>query len=294
MTSLDDLPPIRQLTPADLTACLDLAEENAWEREQHRWRLLLTSGHGYGIDAPAGDRAGGLVAVVIRTSYADQWHAVGMMLVAPRRQRQGLGQRMMRRVIEDAAGAPVLLTATDQGRGLYERLGFKAVGGITTVRGTFVPPPEAPEAAGAAGVTVRPATAADLPAILAYDRPAFGADRTELLARLPSFADRFLVAEEPGGRLVGYGAAWPNVTSTSIGPLVADDPAVARALLIPLALDTPTRARFDVGDWHPELAAWLAERGLVEAARTDLMIHGAAQPPGDLERRFAPFSMAHG
>ncbi|KAB8163301.1 GNAT family N-acetyltransferase [Streptomyces sp. 3MP-14] len=290
MTSLDDLP-IRLLTPADLTACLDLAEENAWEREEHRWRLLLTSGQGYGIDASADDPAGGLVAAVIRTSYADQWHAVGMMLVARQRQRQGLGQRMMRRVIGDAAGAPVLLTATDQGRGLYERLGFKAVGGITTVRGTFVPPPGP---AGADGVTVRPATAADLPAILAYDRPAFGADRTELLARLPSFADRFLVAVGPGGRLVGYGAAWPNVTSTSVGPLVADDPAVARALLTPLALDTPTRARFDVGDWHPELAAWLAERGLVEAARTELMIHGAAQPPGDLGRRYAPFSMAHG
>ena len=290
VTSRDELP-IRPLTPADLSACLDLADDLAWGREEHRWRLLLAAGHGYGIDAPADDPAGGLVAAVVRTSYADRWHAVGMMLVASRRQRRGLGRRLMRRVIEDAAGAPLLLTATDQGRPLYERLGFKAVGGIATVRGTFLAPP--PEEAAGGGVAVRPATAADLPEILAYDLSAFGADRTELLTRLPSFADRFLVARTPGGRLAGFGAAWPNVTTTSVGPLVADDEAVARALLTPLALDTPTPARFDVGDWHPELARWLAARGLVESGRTELMVHGVAEAPGALSRRFAPFTLAH-
>ncbi|MDT0267074.1 GNAT family N-acetyltransferase [Streptomyces sp. DSM 44915] len=291
MTSADDLT-IRPLTLADLTACLDLAEANDWSREEHRWRLMLASGQGYGIDAPPTDPEGGLLAAVVRTSYAHQLHAVGMMLVARRRQRQGLGQRMMRRVIEDAAGAPLLLTATGQGRGLYERLGFKALGEIITLVGTFTAPP--PEPATTAPVLVRPATAADLPEILAYDLPAFGADRTELLTRLPSYAERFLVARDRAGRLVGYGAAWPNVTTTSVGPLVADDLAVARALLTPLALDTPLPARVDVSDLHPELATWLAARGLTGDGRTTLMVHGLAAAPGDPARRFAPFSMAHG
>ncbi|GAA3861104.1 GNAT family N-acetyltransferase [Streptomyces sedi] len=295
MTSHDDHPPIRLLTPADLGACLDLAEEHGWGREEHKWRLLLASGTGYGIDAPADDPAGGLLATVIRTSYAERWHAVGMMLVAGRRQRRGLGMRLMRRVVEDAAGAPLLLTATDQGRPLYERLGFKAMGGITTLRGTLTEPPVGGENRGDdGGVAVRPARAADLPEILAYDLVAFGADRTELLARLPRFADRFLVARTPEGRLAGFGASWPNVTTTSIGPLVADDASVARALLTPLALGTPTPARFDVGDDQPELARWLHARGLEETGHTELMIHGAHTPPGTPARRFAPFSMAHG
>ncbi|SOD63789.1 Predicted N-acetyltransferase YhbS [Streptomyces zhaozhouensis] len=294
MTSRDDHPPIRPLTPADLSACLDLADEHGWGREEHKWRLLLASGTGYGVDAPEDDPVGGLLASVIRTSYAERWHAVGMMLVAGRHQRRGLGLRLMRRVIEDAAGAPLLLTATDQGRPLYERLGFKAVGGITTLRGTFAAPPAGEDGEDAGGVAVRPARAADLPEILAYDLTAFGADRTELLARLPRFADRLLVARTPDGRLAGFGASWPNVSTTSIGPLVADDASVARALLTPLALDTPTPARFDVGDDQPELARWLAARGLKETGRTELMIHGAPAPPGTPARRFAPFSMAHG
>ncbi|WP_062209826.1 GNAT family N-acetyltransferase [Streptomyces sp. NBRC 109706] len=289
MTSADDLP-IRRLALADLSACLDLSDDRSWGREEHKWRLLLSAGQGYGIDAPPDDPVGGLVATVIRTSYGDQWHAVGMMLVASRWERRGIGLRLMRHLIAGAEGVPLLLTATDNGRPMYERLGFKALGGITTLTGTFAGDAGDPEA----GAGVRPATAADMPEILAYDLPAFGADRTELLTRLASFANRILVARAPDGRLTGFGATWPNVTTTSVGPVLADDPAVARALIARLATGTATPARLDVADEHPELLSWAREHGLAPAGRTTLMVLGAPEAPGDPTRRFAPYSMAHG
>ncbi|WP_228080772.1 GNAT family N-acetyltransferase [Streptomyces profundus] len=286
MTSADELP-IRRLTLADLSACLDLSDDRSWGREEHKWRLLLSAGQGYGIDAPPDDPVGGLLAAVVRTSYGGQWHAIGMMLVASRRERQGIGLRLMRHMIAEAEGAPLLLTATGNGRPLYERLGFKALGGITTLTGAFGGAPDA-------GTGLRPATAADMPEILAYDRPVFGADRTELLTRLASFADRILVARAPDGRLTGFGATWPNVTTTSVGPVLADDPSIGRALIGRLATDTATPARLDVGDEHPELLAWARTHGLAPVGRTTLMVLGAPEAPGDPTRRFAPYSMAHG
>ncbi|MDT0342191.1 GNAT family N-acetyltransferase [Streptomyces litchfieldiae] len=281
--------PIRRLTLADLPACLDLSADRSWPREEHKWRLLLTAGQGYGIDAPPGDPAGGLIACLVVTSYAADHRAIGMVLVAERHARRGIGRRLMRHALAECAPAAVFLTATDNGRPLYEQLGFKSVGAITTLRGPFTGTlPAAP------GSTVRPATAADLPGILAYDLPIFGADRTELLTRLPSFADHILVAEAPGGGLAGYGASWPNVTTTVIGPVLADDLATAQALIAELAARAPLPVRFDVDDRHRELAAWLRASGLTGDSRCALMVLGAPDLPGDATRRFAPYSVALG
>ncbi|GAB2912092.1 GNAT family N-acetyltransferase [Streptomyces mayteni] len=289
--SATDLP-VRRLDLADLTACLDLADSRDWTREEHKWRLLLTAGQGYGIDAPAGDPLGGLIATVVVTAYGDDHRCLSMVLVAERYARRGIARHLMRHALAECGPATAFLSATEQGRPLYEQLGFKAVGSLTTIRGTFtgaVPPPT-----GAASA-VRPATAADLPAVLAYDRPVFGADRTGLLTRLPAFADRFLVAADARtGRLAGFAAAWPNPSSVVIGPVVADDTATAQALIARLGAEAGRAVRYDVDARHPELGAWLRANGLGDGHDTTLMVRGAPDIPGDITRRFAPYSVALG
>ncbi|MGK5530700.1 GNAT family N-acetyltransferase [Streptomyces sp. URMC 129] len=275
------------MTLADLPACLALAEDRGWPPEAHKWRLLLAAGQGYGIDAPPGES--GLIASAVVTSYTDAYRCVSMVLVAGRHSRRGLGRHLMRHVVAECAPAVTFLTATDYGRPLYEQLGFRTVGAVTVLRGRFTG--TAPAAATAA---VRPATAADLPGILAYDLPVFGADRTELLTRLPSFADRILVAHAPDGRLTGYAAAWPNVTTTVVGPVCADDLPTAQALIARLGSAAPLPIRFDADDRHPELAAWLRASGLSGGSRFSLMVLGAPDIPGDITRRFAPYSVALG
>ncbi|MGP4109698.1 GNAT family N-acetyltransferase [Streptomyces sp. 4N509B] len=310
--------PIRRLTPADLAACVDLAADRGWPPEDHKWRLLLTAGQGYGIDAPPGDPHGGLVAAVVVTPYGglprgaaahgDAISAIGMMLVALRCERRGLGARLLRHALAAVDTPAAFLTATSYGRPLYERLGFVSVGTVTLLRGAFTGPkaPAVPATPGVtdvtdvtgSGSTVRPAVAADLPALLAHDLLAFGADRTGLLTRLPSFADQFLVAEAtPGGRLTGYAAAWPTSDTTVVGPLVADDLPTAQALLTRLAAAAPAgvplRVDVDAGT-HPAFAAWLRDRGLADAGQTALMVRGVPDLPGDATRRYAPYSVALG
>lgn len=285
--------PVRRLTLDDLPACLDLAEDRGWQREEHKWRLLLSVGQGYGIDAP--DRPGGLLAAFVLTPYGTrpdgsaEYTCVSMVLVAERRARQGLGRRMMRHAIAESGSAVPFLTATPSGRPLYEELGFRDVGSLVFLSGTFTgehPPPS--------GTSVRAATAADLPAVLALDAVAFGTDRTELLTRLPSFASRFVVAENGAGDLTGFAAAWPNPTVTVVGPVVADDLATARALTADLCTRAEGPVRFDVDTRHEELHDWLRAHGLDGDYRCSLMIRSADDLPGDIGRRFAPYSVALG
>lgn len=301
-------PPVRRLTPADLSACLDLAEDRGWEREDRTWRLLLTAGQGWGVDAP--DRPGALIGTYVRMAYAGPGDAgegfgyLGMVLVARRYGRQGLGHRLVRHALAESRATGLILTATEQGRPLYEELGFKHLAHSSVLRGTFTgelaPSPTHP------GVRIRAAAAADLRAVIALDATAFGADRTELLARLPAFADRFLVAERTeaaGGMaggpvgstaLVGFAACRPAPSATVLGPVVAEDLGTAQALITELATGTSGPVRFDADSRHHELVRWLRGNGLAVDDVFSLMTHNLPDLPGDLRHRFAPYARALG
>jgi hypothetical protein len=131
-----------------------------------------------------------------------------------------------------------------------------------------------------------------MPAILAVDRAAFGADRAAILGRLPGFADRIAVIENGHG-IVGYAAAWRNhVTSTVIGPLVAPDAEAATSLIAELAARARTPVRLDLDPDRPELPAWAHAYGLEPVARTVVMAHGDLKPRGTPERLYTPISVA--
>ncbi|MCX5377168.1 GNAT family N-acetyltransferase [Streptomyces sp. NBC_00091] len=296
---LTDLP-IRALTTDDLRHCADLSEDRGWLREDHKWGLLLAAGNGYGIDAPDGQ---GLAAACVVTQYGDtrakpDLAAIGMVLVADRYARKGLGRRLMRYVCDDVlAGVPLTLHATPYGRPLYEELGFDTTGRAEMLRGAFRPEPDGPAAgltSGPGGVHVRPATAEDLQRIVRLDTEVFGTDRTHVITRLPAFTDRLLVAEDSSGALIGYAAIWPNMDTHVIGPLIARDTASAKALVSSLAAGTERHLRTDVDVRHEELLSWLKERGLESVAFNTVMTRDIPGLPGDWSRRWAPLTVAAG
>ncbi|MBP2039473.1 GNAT family N-acetyltransferase [Streptomyces avidinii] len=287
--------PIRALTVDDLHRCADLSEDRGWLREDHKWRLLLAAGTGYGIDAPDGQ---GLAASCVVTRYGTthagpELAAIGMVLVADRFARQGLGRRLMTHVCNDVLkGVPLTLHATPYGRPLYEELGFETTGRAEMLMGTFTHE-GTPGTYGTA--RVRPANAEDLPRILRLDAEIFGTDRTHMITRLPAFADRLVVAEEPSGsELTGYAAAWPNLDTQVIGPLIAQDTATAQSLVTALARGTDRVLRTDVDVRHEELLAWLKDRGLASVAFNTVMTRDIPGLPGDWTRRWAPLTVAAG
>lgn len=279
--------PIRRLTHRDLAACADLSENRGWPREEHKWQFLLTAGRGYGIDDPDG----GLVSACVVTEYGPQDRpqlvAIGMVLVAERHSRRGIGRRLMRQVISSMGPTPLTLHSTPNGRPLYEELGFKVTGRAEMLCGRFTPSAPGP------GVATRAATAEDLTAILRLDEEVFGADRTHIITRLPAFADQLRVAEE-GGRIIGYAGAWPNMDTQVVGPLIARDTDTAKALIASLAAHTDRPLRTDIDVRHEELLTWAKEHGLASVAFNAVMTHGIAELPGDWTRRFAPLTVAAG
>jgi GNAT superfamily N-acetyltransferase len=275
--------PVRRLTETDRPALVELCADRGWLGESGRWRLLLAIGEVYGIDDPAG----GLAGSVVLTRYGRRLAAVGMMVVASRHGRRGLARRLMRHVLALAEGATVYLTATDQGRPLYDQLGFRAVDSSVTYGGMFAPDPAV---AGTASGPVRPVTAANLAALTAEDASVFGADRRHVLAELMTFADSFLMLDSPAS---GYAAAWTKDGTRVIGPVVAADLGAATRLVASLAAGWAGPVRLDILGRHQELADWALTRGLARAGTTALMTYGG-DLPGDRARLYGPVTVAIG
>ena len=247
-------PPVRQLGPDDRGRCIALAADRGWSPEPAKWGLLLTASEVFGVDAPDGR---GLAGSVTLTRWGPDLAAVGMMLVAARYGHRGLGRALMEHLLR-AAGpdTTVTLFATDMGRPLYEKLGFRPVRRNVSFAGRFRPPGprlapaigrlrsrpdnsrsrpdnskkrgarEAGSPAGPPGA-VRLATEDDLAAIRALDRAAFGADRGRILTRLPGFADHIavyqagpghggLAGDKADGGITGYAAAWRNGPASTV------------------------------------------------------------------------------
>src|SRR6202161_4992351 len=101
----------------------------------------------------------------------------------------------------------------------------------------------------------------------ALARKAFGAERRHVLTERVGFAERVLVAEDGQGALAGFAAAWRNEDDLVIGPLVAADLAVARALITAVAAEENGSVRVDIRGCHLELANWAAERGSAPGGR---------------------------
>ena len=153
---------------------------------------------------------------------------VGNMVVVEDHRRRGVGSAVLEAIVDflsrERGCTRLELNATSEGRPLYERNGFESIGMSTFGRiGRDVSLAHDPS------VTVRRAGSDDLDGIATFDQPRFGGDRRPLLElMLGDAACRFVVAERDAA-IVGY--AGLQLDGPRIGPMVADAPSVAEAIL---------------------------------------------------------------
>ena len=215
---------LREATIADLPAIGSLRESVGWTA--HAWALRAVIGVPYARCVVV-EADGMPVAVGSGIAYGPLGF-VGNMVVAQAQRRRGLGSAVLAAVtdfLEDAGCARLELNATPEGRLLYERHGFASIGTSATTR-----IPRTAQLAGDPATTVRPASIVDLGTLASYDRPRFGGDRRPLLAVVLRDPAATVVVAERGGTTVGY--ACVRSYPPRIGPMLADDPAVAETLLV--------------------------------------------------------------
>lgn len=199
---------------------------------------------------------------------------------------RGVGRALLRACTDAAraAGASVIgLDATDAGRKLYLRAGFRDVGASPRwARGPGAPTPVAPEDDG--GFSIHPTGTYEGLDLATYDAPRFGAQRGPLLADVLSRSKgaAFVAYERASGRLAGYVAC----DEWEIGPLVADHAHAARLLLhAALAAGAPPVAR--LWDANAVAAAVFGEAGFRPTGATCARMVLGGELPTKAETVFA-------
>jgi GNAT superfamily N-acetyltransferase len=272
------------LTTSELDDVGALVREARWNQLAADWRIFIEFGRLYAAHTGAGR----IVATTATLPYGGRFAWISMVLVAGEYRRRGLATKLLQRTMEDLAAAKLVpvLDATPDGRAIYRRLGFEDSWGFHRLIRR-----ERPHAAerlpAPAGVAVRPIADEDWPALCAYDAAAFGAERSAVLAglrgRLPAAE---IVAARASG-IAGFLLGRDGALAAQIGPLIADDDAIAGAL-VARALDGLEGPVFvDLADSKTELRSFLDARGFTAVRPFRRMLYGSSARFDDAARTFA-------
>jgi GNAT superfamily N-acetyltransferase len=272
------------LSPSELDDVGALVREARWNQLAADWRVFLARGRVYAAHTTDGR----IVATTATLPYGGRFAWISMVLVAGEYRRRGLATQLMRRALDDLATASLVpvLDATPDGRAVYRRLGFEDCWGFHRLL-RRERPPAAATLPGPPGVAIRPVTDAEWPALCTYDAAAFGAERTAVLAGLRGRLPAAELIAARAGRIAGFALGRDGALAGQIGPLIADDDAIARALFS-RALDGVEGPLFvDLADGKTELRGFLAARGFAAVRPFTRMRHGSSARFDDGARTFA-------
>lgn len=275
---------IRPMTEADLPNAHALSSELRWPHRLTDWEHVFALSEGL-----VAERDGKLIATALRCRWGARHATVGLIIVAPACQGRRIGHRLLTALLDGLDGHTVLLQATTEGRGLYERLGFVRTGEIRQHQGVAQPTPliALPE-----GWRLRPVGQNEAQALHKLDADARGMPRPQLIDSLLAQAEACVVLDHDGSQQ-GFAILRRFGRGHVIGPVVAPDADSAKALIAHLAGTNAGRfTRIDI-DFDSGLAEWLESFGLLRVDAATTMVRGALlQHPEGAPRLFAIVTQA--
>jgi ribosomal protein S18 acetylase RimI-like enzyme len=219
--ALPDGVSLRRLAADDLEDAEALSREFQWPFRLEDWRFAFA--HGEGVAAV---RDGQLVGTALRWLWGPHHATVGHVMVTPRMQGQRLGQHLMHALMAGLQQRTVLLHATAEGRGVYERMGFAITGEVRQHQGKAAP---AQVVALAEGERLRPLNRNDASQLIALDTRGAGMPREAMLRQV--LADGETVVLARGGEAIGFSTVRRFGRGHAIGPVIAPDLTSAQALI---------------------------------------------------------------
>jgi predicted N-acetyltransferase YhbS len=263
---------IREMTHDDIAGGLALCRASRWNQTEQDWRFFLTAAPHGALVAEENGRVVGTVATLPYGPFT--W--ISMVLVDPAARGRHVGTVLLQRGLE-LAGAHVTarLDATPSGEAIYGKLGFAGEYRLARWFLDVAPPPMARRS------SARPLARTDWPAIREMDQRAFGASRIGLLQRLADEAPEYARVMSRGSTVHGYLFGRHGHSREHLGPLVADRPDTAAALLESCLAEQPDRRFYlDVPDDRQEWRDVLSTMGFA-IERPFLRMHrGPLTTPG--------------
>jgi len=275
---------LREMLEADLEAALSLSQAVHWPHRLADWQFSFGLGRGL-----VAERDGAVVGCALSWNWGPAHATLGLVIVDPKCQGRRIGFRLVQALLAELGERSVLLHATAEGRGLYERLGFVRTGEVRQHQGQAQ---SAPLVALDAGCRLRPSDHADVDALIELDAAARGMPRATLMRELLEASETVVLDHE--GQRRGFAMLRRFGRGLVIGPVVAPDALGAKALIAHLVgVSAGKFVRIDI-DFDTGLAEWLEGLGLMRVDGPTEMVRGPVQAPTPGVRRYALVTQALG
>lgn len=222
----------------------------------------------------AAELDGALVGGGSIVSYEGRYGFMGFFIMRPDHRGRGLGnalwnERKRRLLARLAPGAAIGMDGVFNMQAYYARGGFRFICRDLRFEGRGVP---AAEPAGLVALRDLPFEMVD-----EYDRRHFPAPRSAFLRRWIDRPGGHALGSVAGGALRGYAVMRPCRTGHKIGPLFADDAAVAEDLFAALSARVPDQPIFlDVPEINRDAVALAARHDMKEVFGCARMVLGPA------------------
>lgn len=272
---------IRVMRRDELDTALQWAAREGWNPGLH-------DAHCFHAADPQGFLVGLLDGVPIASisvvRYGADYAFLGLYIVVPEQRGKGYGWALWQAGLEQLGARAVGLDGVVAQQANYRRSGFALL--HRNIRYTLQAP------AGAAAAAADPPELVDLrrlpmEQVQGYERPFFPAGRPAFLAAWLHAPGHHALGLLSDGRLSACGVIRPCLSGYKIGPLFADRPGQAQALLQALLARVPAAGAvfLDVPEINADAVALAQRHGMVPMFETARMYKGAPLLP-DMQRTF--------
>jgi len=282
---------VSPLQTEDAPACTELSRAVGWSSDLSHWSRAIRTGSPGSFCIRAD---GAIVATAVATTYGQTLSWVGMVITHPSYRRRSYARKLMNRLlafVRESSVSTVMLDATEEGRPLYESMGFRALYRLEI----WSRSPESPGPAGVAEQTaeIHEASREERRAVTGLDASLMGVRRDSVLEVL---GGECLVSCD-GTKVDGYLFVRPGPAELRIGPWHHRSFEGASALLdAALATAGPTGAvpcRIDIPAPNSFAREIARERGFTSSRFTTRMILGR-EPPGRMTEQYGIASFTTG
>jgi ribosomal protein S18 acetylase RimI-like enzyme len=218
---------IRIMTRSELDIAVKWAADEGWNPSLHDAESFWTAD-------PSGFLIGLLydepIATISAVKYGTSFGFIGFYIVKPEYRGKGYGIKIWNAAMESLAGRNIGLDGVVAQQDNYKKSGFALA--YSNVRYEGIKKNVAPVFA--KNESIVDVSAVPFEDIENYDRKFFPENRTAFLKSWLYAEDRKAIAMMQNNEIVGYGVLRQCLSGYKIGPLFADTPEIAEALLVEL------------------------------------------------------------
>lgn len=268
----------RPMTQDDIPASILLCRANRWNQLPRDLQIFLQLSPD---NCRVAVKVNKIVGSVTTIRYQQAFSWIGMLLVDPSCQRQGIGMQLLLEALYILkTDETVKLDATPAGREVYRKMDFQDEFHLSRMQLTTNQKPQT--------TLARPIQQQDLEQIAIFDQDIFGAGRQRLLNWIHAGAPELAFVVEEGTEITGYCLGRKGYSFIQIGPVIAKDSSIAQHLVSAALMHCSGQpVILDIPHHDPQWRAWLTSIGFSEQRPFIRMYRGNNISHGIPEKQFA-------